>query len=185
MSKFIKPPTLSTSFSESGKSAKKRFCNILDMGKKKKGVIAFLFVLLTVIIVGIIVSFSNSNTDVVHEDAITIKDQMPDENYSAILMNINNKEVITQISNPENQRSNLACEPGSPFRLITLAIALEENIVSLNDEFMCNGSINVRGHNISCREKDGHGNQTIMQGMTNSCDPMIVDMAGKIGKEKF
>ena len=66
MNKYINPPTLSTSFSESGKSAKKRFDNILNTKAKKAGVLAFVLVLLLVSIIGMLIGFNQNSNAFIH-----------------------------------------------------------------------------------------------------------------------
>ncbi|MBE6623615.1 MAG: PASTA domain-containing protein [Ruminococcaceae bacterium] len=78
-------------------------------------------------------------------------------------------------------------EPGSTFKLVTSAIAMEENKVSENDTFYCSGSMMVKGWSkpISCHKREGHGTETFEQGLQNSCNPVFMQLAAKIGKEKF
>ena len=75
-------------------------------------------------------------------------------------------------------------EPGSTFKIITLATALEENIVDLdNDHFYDGGSINVLGATLHCWKHGGHGEQTYLQVVENSCNPGFVNLGLKLGKE--
>lgn len=78
-------------------------------------------------------------------------------------------------------------EPGSTFKLVTSAIAMEENKVSANDTFYCSGSMMVKGWSkpISCHKKEGHGTETFEQGLQNSCNPVFMQLAAKVGKERF
>lgn len=76
-------------------------------------------------------------------------------------------------------------EPGSTFKIFTSAMALDENVVSLNDVFSCSGSKNVAGTNIRCWKHGGHGSQTFLDGMKNSCNPVFMDVGARIGAQKF
>ena len=77
-------------------------------------------------------------------------------------------------------------EPGSTFKLLTTAIALEEGVADLDDTFTCTGSINVAGETIHCwRSENPHGTQNLKQAVGNSCNPVFVQLATKIGIEKF
>lgn len=75
-------------------------------------------------------------------------------------------------------------EPGSTFKIITLATALEENVVDLdNDHFYDGGSVNVSGATLHCWKHGGHGEQTYLQVVENSCNPGFVNLGLKLGKE--
>ena len=75
-------------------------------------------------------------------------------------------------------------EPGSTFKIITLATALEENLVDLNsDTFYDGGSVHVENARIKCWKAGGHGQQTFLQVVENSCNPGFVNLGQKIGKE--
>ena len=69
-------------------------------------------------------------------------------------------------------------EPGSTFKPITLAAALEEGLVNLNTSFTCNGSISVPGWSkpINCSKRAGHGVQSLQQAVGNSCNPAFITM---------
>ncbi len=75
-------------------------------------------------------------------------------------------------------------EPGSTFKIITLAAALEEKLIDLdNDSFYDDGSINVDGTTLHCWKHGGHGHQTYLQVVENSCNPGFVNLGLKLGKE--
>ncbi len=77
-------------------------------------------------------------------------------------------------------------EPGSTFKLITTAVGLEEGVTSLNDTFVCTGSIEVFDATLRCwRYKEPHGHQTLVQAVGNSCNPVLVQIAQRIGEEKY
>jgi stage V sporulation protein D (sporulation-specific penicillin-binding protein) len=77
-------------------------------------------------------------------------------------------------------------EPGSTFKIITLATALEENLVDLDNEYYTDlGSVTVSGATIHCWKHGGHGKQTYLQVVENSCNPGFVNLGLRIGKEKL
>jgi len=84
-------------------------------------------------------------------------------------------------------------EPGSVFKIITMAMALEENLANLNTYFDCHGSISVLGRvdrnqnplRLNCWRRRGHGTQTFDQAMQNSCNVVFVDLAVRLGARRF
>ncbi len=76
-------------------------------------------------------------------------------------------------------------EPGSTFKGITTAMALEENVVSLNDAFNCTGALKVGPHIIHCWKGGGHGAETFVQGVENSCNPVFMTVGARVGTENF
>ena len=77
-------------------------------------------------------------------------------------------------------------EPGSTFKIITLSTALEEKLVDLEKEhFHDSGSIRVENARIKCWKHGGHGDQTYLQVVENSCNPGFVSLGQRIGKEKL
>ncbi len=76
-------------------------------------------------------------------------------------------------------------EPGSTFKLITCAMALEENATTLEEGYHCSGHLMVAGRPIHCWKTAGHGPQTFMKGMVNSCNPVLMSVGAKIGRENF
>lgn len=78
-------------------------------------------------------------------------------------------------------------EPGSTFKIITLAMALEEGVVSENSSFYCGGSMNVlgRGTPLKCWKYGGHGSQTLTQAVQHSCNVAFVNIGQLVGEEKF
>ncbi|MBQ9181270.1 MAG: stage V sporulation protein D [Bacilli bacterium] len=77
-------------------------------------------------------------------------------------------------------------EPGSTFKIITLAASLEEKTVDLeNDTFYDGGSIQVENARIKCWKKGGHGAETFLQVVENSCNPGFVVLGQRLGKEKL
>lgn len=75
-------------------------------------------------------------------------------------------------------------EPGSTFKIVTLATALEEGLVDLeNEHFHDGGSVNVDGARIKCWKAGGHGSQTFLQVVQNSCNPGFVELGRRIGTQ--
>ncbi|WLR52244.1 stage V sporulation protein D [Bacillus tianshenii] len=120
----------------------------------------------------------------------------------AIAMNPKTGEILAMSSrpdfHPENYREvpseiynrNLPVwstyEPGSTFKIITLAAALEEKVVDLhNDHFHDPGYIKVAGATLKCWKRGGHGSQSYLEVVQNSCNPGFVTLGEKLGKEKL
>ncbi len=76
-------------------------------------------------------------------------------------------------------------EPGSTFKVITLASALESGAVTLGAEFKCTGSMLVKGEKIKCWKSGGHGTETLAEAVQNSCNPAFMSMALKMGVDTF
>ncbi|MGP4075123.1 stage V sporulation protein D [Halobacillus sp. K22] len=77
-------------------------------------------------------------------------------------------------------------EPGSTFKIITLAAALEENLVDLHDEhFHDSGAVKVDGATLHCWKRGGHGDQTFLEVVQNSCNPGFVQLGQRLGKDKL
>ena len=77
-------------------------------------------------------------------------------------------------------------EPGSTFKIITMASAIEEGVVDIyNDHFYDSGKVNVEGSTLRCWKSGGHGDQTFLQVLQNSCNPGFVALGQKLGKEKL
>ncbi len=117
-----------------------------------------------------------------------------------IAMNPNSGEILAIASRPNFSPSNYqdysteeinrnlpiwaTYEPGSTFKIITLSAALEEKIVDLdNDTFTDTGGITVEGATLHCWKHGGHGLQTYLQVVENSCNPGFVNLGLKLGKE--
>lgn len=84
-----------------------------------------------------------------------------------------------------NQCINDTYEPGSTFKIVTTAAALEEGVVSLQDQFFCPGYITVEDRQIHCHKRTGHGAEDFIHGIMNSCNPVFIDVGLRIGPEKF
>lgn len=76
-------------------------------------------------------------------------------------------------------------EPGSVYKPITVAAALEEGLISMNDTFTCNAMIKVADQEIGCANKSGHGTINVTEILAQSCNPGVVQIAQKLGAEKF
>lgn len=76
-------------------------------------------------------------------------------------------------------------EPGSTFKIITAAAALEENVVKLTDGFYCPGYKKVEDRIIRCHKAGGHGSQTFVQGMMNSCNPVFMELGARVGVDRM
>lgn len=118
----------------------------------------------------------------------------------AIVMDPNTGEVLAMSSRPNFSPSNYqdysveqinrnlpiwsTYEPGSTFKVVTLATALQENKVDLEkDTFYDGGSIRVENARIKCWKAGGHGQETFLQVVENSCNPGFVELGQRIGKE--
>ncbi len=76
-------------------------------------------------------------------------------------------------------------EPGSTFKIVTLAAALNENVVNLNETFNDPGYIMVAGTRLRCWKRQGHGQETMLEVVENSCNPGFVAMGQRLGKERL
>jgi stage V sporulation protein D (sporulation-specific penicillin-binding protein) len=76
-------------------------------------------------------------------------------------------------------------EPGSTFKVITLASALESGTITQATRFKCSGSLQVRGERIKCWKSGGHGEESLADAVANSCNPAFMSMALKMGVDTF
>ena len=76
-------------------------------------------------------------------------------------------------------------EPGSTFKIITAAASLEEGVVDLEDTFVCPGYRIVEDRKIRCHKVGGHGTETFVQGIQNSCNPVFIDIGLRLGADRF
>lgn len=132
------------------------------------------------------------------------------EGVSVLLMNPQNGEIYAMVNVPEfnlndktedqmtdeerqnrlnqmwrNRCINDTYEPGSTFKIITSAACLEEGVVSLDDTFSCPGYRIVEDRKIRCHKVGGHGTETFVQGIENSCNPVFMDIGLRLGSERF
>jgi len=130
---------------------------------------------------------------------VAVSEYNPDQALG-IAMNPNTGEILAISSRPDFSPSNyqnytveeinrnlpiwMTYEPGSTFKIITLAASLEEKIVDLeNDNFFDGGAVTVGGATLHCWKHGGHGAQTYLQVVENSCNPGFVNLGLKLGKE--
>lgn len=90
-----------------------------------------------------------------------------------------------QLRQWRNRTINDTYEPGSTFKVLTLAAALEEGVIDENTTFDCTGSIHVLDATIHCSNRAGHGHQTLEQTAGNSCNPAFITYGLRLGTEKF
>lgn len=76
-------------------------------------------------------------------------------------------------------------EPGSVFKIVTAAMALEEGITSLGNHYNCNGYIVVAGRRYNCHKRTGHGAETFTQAVQNSCNPVFITFGQQLGATTF
>lgn len=120
----------------------------------------------------------------------------------AVVMNPNTGEILAMSSRPTYDPNNYqnytmevlsrnlpiwaSYEPGSTFKIATFAAALEENLIDMdNDYFYDSGSVHIGGARIGCWKAGGHGEQTFLQVLQNSCNPGFVKLGQMLGKEKL
>ena len=128
---------------------------------------------------GILAMASYPNYDL--NDFLTVSDQ-------TLLERIERKEntlAEMQLLQWRNKALNDTYEPGSTFKILTLAAALEEGVVDKTTTVNCGGSVNISGYTIHCSNKNGHGLQTLVQSVGNSCNPAFINYGLRIGSEKF
>lgn len=137
------------------------------------------------------------------------------EGVSIILMNPQNGELLAMVNVPEfnlndpftlpyddstmsdkerqdalnqmwrNRSINDTYEPGSIFKIVTAASCLEEGVVSLNDTFSCPGYYVVEDRKIRCHKVGGHGAETFIEGIQNSCNPVFINIGLRLGVDSF
>lgn len=76
-------------------------------------------------------------------------------------------------------------EPGSTFKIFTAAAAFESGVVSMEDTFSCPGFRVVEDRRIRCHKAGGHGGETFLQGIMNSCNPVFMDVGARVGVDNF
>ena len=93
------------------------------------------------------------------------------------------QECLNQMS--RNPCLNDTYEPGSTFKIITMAAGLEEGVVSVDDRFYCPGYILVKDRRIHCAKRTGHGSQNFVEGAQNSCNPVFIQVGLRLGVDRY
>ncbi len=130
------------------------------------------------------------------------------DSVSVIIMKPSNGEIMAMVNEPyelpegsawsnAEEKQNLlnqmwrnGCindtyEPGSTFKVITASAALEAGVVSLNDNFFCPGYKIVEDRRIRCARTSGHGAQSFVQGLENSCNPVFIELGMRLGTDQY
>ena len=128
---------------------------------------------------GIMAMASYPNYDL--NDFLTVSDQTLQERIGRG----ENTLAEMQLLQWRNKALNDTYEPGSTFKILTLSAALEEGVVDKTTTVNCGGSVNISGYTIHCSNKNGHGLQTLVQSVGNSCNPAFINYGLRIGNEKF
>lgn len=84
-----------------------------------------------------------------------------------------------------NRSINDTYEPGSVFKVVTAAACLEEGVVTTQDQFHCPGYYVVEDRRIRCHKIGGHGSETFVQGIQNSCNPIFINIGLRLGVDRF
>ena len=133
---------------------------------------------------------------------LLIEEQCP-KKASIIVMNPNNGEIIAMSTKPDFNLNDIprddvstlldtvkninivdVYEPGSTFKCVTMATAIEEGVAHLGESFFDPGYRMVDGEKIKCWKLTGHGMQSLSEGLCNSCNSVFVDLALRLGKDK-
>ncbi len=151
----------------------------------------------------------------VQQAAGKVMEEKQAERVSILLMNPQNGEIYTCVNVPEfdlndpftlnteetaaegekkqdllnrmwrNPCLNDTYEPGSTFKIITMAAGLEEGVVSTEDRFFCPGYKVVEDRRIHCAKRTGHGAQSFVEGAQNSCNPVFIEVGLRLGADRY
>lgn len=150
----------------------------------------------------------------VQQAAGKVMEEKQAERVSILLMNPQNGEIYVCVNVPEfdlndpftlnteetaagekkqdllNQMWRNPClndtyEPGSTFKIITMAAGLEEGVVSTEDRFFCPGYKVVEDRRIHCAKRTGHGAQSFVEGAKNSCNPVFIEVGLRLGADRY
>ena len=128
---------------------------------------------------GILAMASYPNYDL--NDFLTVSDQTLQERIEREESTVADMQLLQW----RNKALNDTYEPGSTFKILTLSAALEEGVVDKTTTVNCGGSVSISGYTIHCSNKNGHGLQTLVQSVGNSCNPAFINYGLRIGSEKF
>lgn len=128
---------------------------------------------------GVLAMASYPNYDL--NDFLTVSDQTLQERIEREESTVADMQLLQW----RNKALNDTYEPGSTFKILTLSAALEEGVVDKTTTVNCGGSVNISGYTIHCSNKNGHGLQTLVQSVGNSCNPAFINYGLRIGSEKF
>ena len=147
--------------------------------------------------------------------AQTVLQEKTADGVRIILMNPKNGEILAMVNEPEynlnepfalttdvseisdkekqdllnqmwrNPSINDTYEPGSTFKIITTAAALEQRVLSVSDRFYCPGYKIVEDRRIRCHKTTGHGAEDFTQGIMNSCNPVFIELGLRLGADNF
>ena len=115
-------------------------------------------------------------------DPFTIQDENLAEQWTA-MEEKQQMEALNQMW--RNWCINDTYEPGSTFKIVTASAALEEGLVSVEEGFHCGGSLVVSDRRIRCHKTTGHGSLTFRQGIQQSCNPVFMTLALRLGTDNF
>lgn len=138
----------------------------------------------------------------IERELSNIVDMFSPDMALAIVMNPKTGEILGMGSRPDYDPNNYqlattetlsrnlpiwaSYEPGSTFKVVTMASAVEEKVIDIEkDHFFDSGSVNVDGSVLKCWKAGGHGDQTFMQVLQNSCNPGFVKLGQLLGKERL
>lgn len=104
----------------------------------------------------------------------TFDSSAPPRSDAKLLLELSRNRIVTD-----------TYEPGSTFKVVTLAAALDTGAIGMNTGFKCTGSLLVKGERIKCWKKGGHGAETLAEAVANSCNPAFMSMALRMGLDTF
>lgn len=163
----------------------------------------------------LLISLDHNIQTFVQQEAEKVMEQKQAERVSILVMNPQNGEIYACANVPEfdlndpftldmdttgmtdqeksdarNQMWRNGClndtyEPGSTFKIITASAGLEAGVVSLNDQFSCPGFKIVEDRRIRCHKVGGHGGETFVQGIMNSCNPVFIEVGLRLGVDRY
>ena len=163
----------------------------------------------------LIISLDVNIQEFAQQSALKVMEEKQAERVSILLMNPQNGEIYACVNVPEfdlndpftlnteetaadgkkkqdllNQMWRNPClndtyEPGSTFKIITMAAGLEEGVVSTEDRFFCPGYKVVEDRRIHCAKRTGHGAQNFVEGAQNSCNPVFIEVGLRLGVDNY